>query len=233
MNILDIRVEDLPEGTTHYDLEEYYDFASDSCLKVDSKGTVYSYSDGRSIWIRFSESLDEYTGTSVDPNIIPVTIQDIIDAQITDKNILPVGLKDMRTVACSEEFQGLLDAQKHQECLVQSAVQVLDAEIKGTSSISEEEPGQVVKETLEDIQKGRPSPYHLINILGDKKYFDYYDFIDCGRATGHVQRPETEHVLKKLFVPYRGHKSELEDVKQCIWTLEGLRDKLIKEGEGG
>jgi len=65
-----------------------------------------------------------------------------------------------------------------------------------------------------------PSDYHLPNVFSNAKYFDYYMFARAQQAAGLVIDPELAHVQKKLFVPYRGHKSTKQDVIECIKTLQ-------------
>lgn len=72
----------------------------------------------------------------------------------------------------------------------------------------------------------RPSPYHLKNVFKQKEYFDWYDYIDAVRATGIALDPRVEHVIKKLFVNDRGHKSVIKDVKESIKTLQMYLEKI-------
>jgi hypothetical protein len=90
---------------------------------------------------------------------------------------------------------------------------------------------EVCKESAEVVQEQKPekekpeqekptSDYHLPNVFSKAKYFDYYMFARAQQAAGLVIDPEIAHVQKKLFVPYRGHKSTKQDVIECIKTLQ-------------
>ena len=81
--------------------------------------------------------------------------------------------------------------------------------------------GFVVSSLPSDTEQEKPpSDYHLPNVFSNAKYFDYYMFARAQQAAGLVIDPELAHVQKKIFVPYRGHKSTRQDVIECIKTLQ-------------
>lgn len=77
-----------------------------------------------------------------------------------------------------------------------------------------------------ESEKMTLTPYHLPNVFKNKAHFDWYDFARAQRAAGHNIDPAIEHVQKKLFVPYRGHKSEREDIEECIKSLQNYLETL-------
>jgi len=74
----------------------------------------------------------------------------------------------------------------------------------------------------------RPSKYHLLNTFSHKKYFDWYDVERAKRATDIVIDPAIEHASKKLFVNDRGHKDELTDIEEAIWSLQNAREEILR-----
>jgi hypothetical protein len=74
----------------------------------------------------------------------------------------------------------------------------------------------------------RPTKYHILNIFKGKDFFDWYDVARAKRATGITVDPAIEHAEKKLFVNDRGHKDELTDIDEAIWSLQIARDEIIR-----
>ncbi len=90
----------------------------------------------------------------------------------------------------------------------------------------EEAEEDLAQSMRNESEKMTLTPYHLPNVFKNKAHFDWYDFARAQRAAGHNIDPAIEHVQKKLFVPYRGHKSEREDIEECIKSLQNYLENL-------
>ena len=74
----------------------------------------------------------------------------------------------------------------------------------------------------------RPSKYHIKNVFKHKDWVDWYDIERGKRATGIIIDPAIEHASKKLFVNDRGHKDELTDIDEAIWSLQNAREEILR-----